>query len=153
MNEIDTEAPVQPKAGKVCLAIGVFDGVHLGHQQIIRQTIADAGQHEATAVVVTFDKEKLKTDYLTRDISYKTAMGRAKAAKGELEVQINKAEGEKADAQLVLDLAILDRDKYLQGEYQKVVSTNTPFTADINGLAPSSTDKQIAVTAGIRHRF
>jgi riboflavin kinase/FMN adenylyltransferase len=39
---------------KVCVAIGVFDGVHLGHQQIIRQTIADAQQHDAVAVVVTF---------------------------------------------------------------------------------------------------
>lgn len=41
---------------KVCLAIGVFDGVHLGHQQIIRQTINDARQHEALALIVTFDK-------------------------------------------------------------------------------------------------
>jgi riboflavin kinase / FMN adenylyltransferase len=42
--------------GKVCLAIGVFDGVHLGHQQIIHQTINDARQHEASAVIVTFDQ-------------------------------------------------------------------------------------------------
>jgi riboflavin kinase / FMN adenylyltransferase len=41
---------------KVCLAIGFFDGVHLGHQQIIRQTISDARQHDAIAVVLTFDK-------------------------------------------------------------------------------------------------
>lgn len=41
---------------KVCLAIGVFDGVHLGHQQIIRQTVTDAHQHEAVALVVTFDR-------------------------------------------------------------------------------------------------
>ena len=41
---------------KVCLAIGVFDGVHLGHQQIIRQTIADARQHDAIALVLTFDR-------------------------------------------------------------------------------------------------
>ncbi|HZI33702.1 MAG TPA: bifunctional riboflavin kinase/FAD synthetase [Candidatus Binatia bacterium] len=41
---------------KVCLAIGVFDGVHLGHQQIIRQTVADARQHDALALVVTFDR-------------------------------------------------------------------------------------------------
>lgn len=41
---------------KVCLAIGVFDGVHLGHQQIIRQTIADARQHDAVALVLTFDR-------------------------------------------------------------------------------------------------
>jgi riboflavin kinase/FMN adenylyltransferase len=41
---------------KSCLAIGVFDGVHLGHQQIIRQTISDARQRDALAVVVTFDR-------------------------------------------------------------------------------------------------
>ncbi len=40
---------------KACLAIGVFDGVHLGHQQVIRQSVADARQHEGLAVVVTFD--------------------------------------------------------------------------------------------------
>ncbi|MCU0771873.1 MAG: bifunctional riboflavin kinase/FAD synthetase [Verrucomicrobia bacterium] len=41
---------------KVCLAIGFFDGVHLGHQQIIRQAEEDARQHDATSVVVTFDR-------------------------------------------------------------------------------------------------
>ncbi|WP_323071810.1 porin [Mycetohabitans endofungorum] len=44
-------------------------------------------------------------------------------------------------------------DVYLQGEYQKVVQSKTGFTAEINGLAPSSFDKQVAVTAGLRHRF
>src|SRR5690348_1592036 len=41
---------------KACLAIGFFDGVHLGHQQIIRQTMADARQHEALGLVLTFDR-------------------------------------------------------------------------------------------------
>jgi riboflavin kinase/FMN adenylyltransferase len=41
---------------KVCLAIGVFDGVHLGHQQIIRQTVSDARQHDGLALGVTFDR-------------------------------------------------------------------------------------------------
>lgn len=40
---------------KTCVSLGFFDGVHLGHQQIIRQTIADARQHEALALVITFD--------------------------------------------------------------------------------------------------
>ncbi|MCG1041621.1 porin [Mycetohabitans sp. B8] len=44
-------------------------------------------------------------------------------------------------------------DVYLQGEYQKVIESKTGFTATINGLAPSSFDKQVAVTAGLRHRF
>jgi len=47
---------LNPGARKVCVAIGVFDGVHLGHQQVIRQTMADAVQHQALSVVVTFDK-------------------------------------------------------------------------------------------------
>ncbi len=37
------------------LAIGMFDGVHLGHQQVIRQTITDARQHGGAAVAITFD--------------------------------------------------------------------------------------------------
>ena len=41
---------------KVSLAIGMFDGVHLGHQQVIRQAVADAEQHEALGVAVTFDR-------------------------------------------------------------------------------------------------
>src|SRR2546426_12745189 len=41
---------------RVCLAIGVFDGVHLGHQQVIRQMAADAQQQEAISVVLTFDR-------------------------------------------------------------------------------------------------
>lgn len=41
---------------KVSLAIGMFDGVHLGHQQVIRQAVADAEQHEGLAVAVTFDR-------------------------------------------------------------------------------------------------
>jgi riboflavin kinase / FMN adenylyltransferase len=41
---------------KICLAIGFFDGVHLGHQQIIRQTITDARKHGALALVITFDQ-------------------------------------------------------------------------------------------------
>jgi len=41
---------------KVSVAIGMFDGVHLGHQQLIRQALSDAEQHEGIAVVVTFDR-------------------------------------------------------------------------------------------------
>lgn len=45
----------EARLGPVCVAIGFFDGVHLGHQQIIRQTITDARQHNARALVITFD--------------------------------------------------------------------------------------------------
>ena len=56
MKLINDAKQLQPGSRKVCLAIGVFDGVHLGHQQIIRQTVTDARQHDAVALVVTFDR-------------------------------------------------------------------------------------------------
>ena len=56
MKIIHAAAELSPGSRKVCVAIGVFDGVHLGHQQVIRQTIANAVQHEAISVVITFDR-------------------------------------------------------------------------------------------------
>jgi riboflavin kinase / FMN adenylyltransferase len=56
MNIISAANELKTNGKKVCLAIGFFDGVHLGHQQIIRQTIADARQHDGIPLVLTFDK-------------------------------------------------------------------------------------------------
>jgi len=56
MNIITTTTGLKPDHCKVCLAIGFFDGVHLGHQHIVRQTIADARKHDGLAVVLTFDR-------------------------------------------------------------------------------------------------
>ncbi|HWX23105.1 MAG TPA: bifunctional riboflavin kinase/FAD synthetase [Candidatus Binatia bacterium] len=56
MKIIHAANELAPGTRKVCLALGFFDGVHLGHQQIIRQTLADARQHEAIALVLTFDR-------------------------------------------------------------------------------------------------
>ena len=56
MDLIQTPSELRPSQRKVCLAIGFFDGVHLGHQQIIRQTVIDARQHDARALAITFDR-------------------------------------------------------------------------------------------------
>jgi riboflavin kinase/FMN adenylyltransferase len=52
---IHSPEQLQQAGRRVCLAIGFFDGVHLGHQQIIRQTISDARSHGASSLIVTFD--------------------------------------------------------------------------------------------------
>jgi riboflavin kinase/FMN adenylyltransferase len=56
MKLIHRASELNPGARKVCVAIGVFDGVHLGHQQVIRQTMTDSVQHDGVSVVVTFDR-------------------------------------------------------------------------------------------------
>lgn len=55
MNVIARAGELQASGRTVCLAIGMFDGVHLGHQQVLRQTVEDACQHDAISVAVTFD--------------------------------------------------------------------------------------------------
>jgi riboflavin kinase/FMN adenylyltransferase len=47
-------------AGPVFLAIGVFDGVHRGHQAVIGTAARDAAEGGGTAVVVTFDPHPAK---------------------------------------------------------------------------------------------
>jgi len=56
MKVLRSPSDLDTRGKKVCLAIGVFDGVHLGHQQVIRQAVSDAAQQEALSVVVTFDR-------------------------------------------------------------------------------------------------
>jgi riboflavin kinase/FMN adenylyltransferase len=46
--------------GPVFLAIGVFDGVHRGHQAVISTAASDAQSAGGTAVVVTFDPHPAK---------------------------------------------------------------------------------------------
>ena len=56
MNVIQSASELNTGGRKVCVAIGVFDGVHLGHQQVIRRAMADAQQQDGLAVVITFDR-------------------------------------------------------------------------------------------------
>jgi len=46
--------------GPLFLAIGVFDGVHLGHQAVIRRALEAARRDQGTAVVVTFDPHPVR---------------------------------------------------------------------------------------------
>ena len=43
--------------GAASIAIGVFDGVHRGHYELIDAVVRDARAHGCRAVVVTFDPD------------------------------------------------------------------------------------------------
>jgi len=43
--------------GSATVAIGVFDGVHVGHQSLLRDTVADAVVRNVRSVAVTFDRD------------------------------------------------------------------------------------------------
>ena len=50
---INPETNEFPKGTSVC--IGVFDGIHLGHQELIRKTIEHAKENDLSAVFFTFE--------------------------------------------------------------------------------------------------
>lgn len=43
--------------GPAVIAIGVFDGVHIGHQALVRDMIAIARERDSAACVLTFDRD------------------------------------------------------------------------------------------------
>ncbi len=56
MKVIRHAADLQPSDRKVCFAIGMFDGVHLGHQRVLRQTVEDTARSGGISAAVTFDQ-------------------------------------------------------------------------------------------------
>lgn len=46
--------------GPLFLAIGVFDGIHLGHRAVIERAVQDATRAGGTAAVVTFDPHPMR---------------------------------------------------------------------------------------------
>ena len=60
INSIEQIDPADFKQGSYC-AVGVFDGVHLAHQSIIRELVKGAREHQGVAVVFTFLNHPLET--------------------------------------------------------------------------------------------
>ena len=60
MNVLRSITDLSTLPGPLFLAIGVFDGVHLGHQAVISTSAKHAQEAGGTAVVVTFDPHPAK---------------------------------------------------------------------------------------------
>lgn len=56
MKVLRTAQELAPGGRCVCVAIGVFDGVHLGHQQVLGSALKEARSRGGWAVAVTFDR-------------------------------------------------------------------------------------------------
>ena len=57
---------VKGKFANVCVALGTFDGVHIGHREIISQAVAKAKEINGTSVVLTFTNHPLSVIDATR---------------------------------------------------------------------------------------
>lgn len=57
MTTVMTHSRGVHEMGPAVIAIGVFDGVHIGHQTLVRDTIALARQRNVASCVLTFDRD------------------------------------------------------------------------------------------------
>jgi len=69
------------------LTVGVFDGVHRGHQQVIRQLVAGAHAKDALAVALTFDPHPAKV-FGRGDIKLLTLPGERAKLLGDMGVDV-----------------------------------------------------------------
>jgi riboflavin kinase/FMN adenylyltransferase len=58
--DFDSISALAGLPGPIFLAIGVFDGVHLGHREVILRAVEDAARAGGTAVTVTFNPHPLR---------------------------------------------------------------------------------------------
>jgi riboflavin kinase / FMN adenylyltransferase len=55
MAVVDGLAGLEPSLGRLFIVIGVFDGLHLGHQYLLEHLVSEAQRLESRPAVLTFD--------------------------------------------------------------------------------------------------
>ena len=94
----------------VCLALGFFDGIHLGHQHVIRQAKMDARTRGASTVVATFDPHPLtvvrpdKAPRLLQSLPQRVAAIEAQGADAVLVLGFDEVLSQKTGEAFVRDL-------------------------------------------------
>ena len=61
MNKLVGADALTPQDGGAAIAVGTFDGVHLGHRELIAHAIGAARSLSGTSVLVTWDRHPLQT--------------------------------------------------------------------------------------------
>ena len=55
MEVVTGTASLEPSLGRLFAVVGVFDGIHLGHEYLLRELRRVAREHDARPAVITFD--------------------------------------------------------------------------------------------------
>jgi riboflavin kinase/FMN adenylyltransferase len=155
--------------GPVFLAIGVFDGVHLGHQAVISTSTGHATAVSGTPVVVTFDPhpEKIlrpdKAPHLLTATPHKIALIRALGVRHLLIISFDKhfaaTEPEDFVQQLVQHSEPLREicvghewsfGRNRRGNLQLLEKLGTQFDFKVVGIPPVSVNGEIVSSTTIR---
>jgi RND family efflux transporter MFP subunit len=135
-NEIKPTRGITAVATRTVLEVAVTAGGELessktvtvvsevqGQQIKIVELIRDGSAVKAGDVVMRFDPNEIERALSAQEIKVKQTEALAKAAREELKIQQNKGDTEVAKAKLAHTLAVLDKKKYLEGDYNVEVNT------------------------------
>src|SRR6266704_4833126 len=141
--------------GRLFLAIGVFDGVHLGHQAVISTSLKHAESAGGTAVVVTFDPHPLKVlrprdaPHLLTATQHKIALIRDLGVEHLLVINFNKKFAATSPEKFVEDLLAHSKPlreicvghewsfgKDRRGNLDRLKSVGSQFDFNVVGIAP-----------------
>ncbi len=155
--------------GPLFLAIGVFDGVHLGHQAVISTSAEHARTANGTPVVVTFDPhpEKIlrpeKAPHLLTATPHKIALIRTLGVRHLLIIRFNKqfaaTEPEDFVQQLVQHSKPLREicvghewsfGKNRRGNLELLTQLGVKFDFNVVGIPPLSVNGEIVSSTAIR---
>jgi riboflavin kinase/FMN adenylyltransferase len=107
---LNSPRPLGPQG--ICLALGMFDGVHIGHQHVIRQARIDARARGAATVVATFDPHPLtvvrpeKAPRLLQSLPQRIATLESQGADAVLVLRFDEALSRKSGEAFVRDLVV-----------------------------------------------
>lgn len=111
--------PFDAPAGPKVVAIGSFDGLHLGHQHLIHLAEQQAKQRQIPLLVYTFDppsKVFMKGEGFLTDLAEKLELLRGLGAKIALIVPFNEAFARRSKDDFLNDLRILEAQHLYVGE-------------------------------------
>jgi riboflavin kinase/FMN adenylyltransferase len=160
---------LSPLPGPLFLAIGVFDGVHLGHQAVISTSAGHARAENGTPVVVTFDPhpEKIlrpdKAPHLLTATPHKIALIRALGVRHLLIISFDKyfatTEPEDFVQQLVQHSKPLREicvghewsfGRNRRGNLQLLKKLGAQFDFNVVGIPPVTVNSEIVSSTRIR---
>ena len=155
--------------GSIFLAIGVFDGVHLGHQAVISTSTSHAGSADGTPVVITFDPHPLKVlrprnaPHLLTATQHKIALIRDLGVEHLLVINFNKKFAATPPENFIEQLVIHSRPlreicvghewsfgKDRRGNLDLLKKLGAQFDFDVVGIPPVKVNGAVVSSTAIR---
>jgi riboflavin kinase/FMN adenylyltransferase len=122
------------------VAIGSFDGLHLGHQHLIRRAQSEARSRHIPLLVYTFDppsKVFMKREGFLTDLSEKLELLRGLGVEIALIVPFNEAFSRRTKGEFLSDLRTLEAQHIFVGEDFRFGQGRAGGLEDLNAVAPT----------------